>query len=93
MVVFDNIDKTMYVVVTARVDGEADARTGVSRGPAAGRQDRDGTGGYSVTLQGTDICSSGEASIAYRSNFRREDLKKRCGSACATSRRAIFSRS
>ncbi|NLF67731.1 MAG: anthranilate synthase component I [Candidatus Anammoximicrobium sp.] len=76
MVVFDNIDKTMYVVVTARVDGPADAERAYRE--ARQRVDETVTQLMSapVTLQGTDIHSGGEPTIAFRSNFRREDFEE-----------------
>ena len=94
MVVFDNVDKTMYVVVTARVDGPADA----DRAYREAQQRVDETvaelAATPVTLQGTDI-----ASRAARPRSRAAPisaariLKKRSASASSTSRRATFSRS
>jgi len=76
MIVFDNIDKTMYVVVTARVDGQADADRAYLE--AQRRVDETVTElmATPVTLQGTDINSGGEPTIAFRSNFRREDFEE-----------------
>jgi anthranilate synthase component 1 len=75
MLVFDNIDKTMYVVVTARVDGEADAER--AYGEAQRRVDATVTelSATPVGLQCTDIDTSGAATVPYRSNFRQEDFE------------------
>jgi anthranilate synthase component I len=75
MIVFDNIDKTMYVVVTARLDNGAD--------PAAayrGAQQRlDETvaqlAGTPVALHCTDIDTSGDATVPCRSDFPRADFE------------------
>jgi anthranilate synthase component 1 len=76
MIVFDNIDKTMYVVVTPRVDGESDAE----RAYREAQQRVDAIvaklASSSVDLRATDIDTSGAATIPYRSNFRREDFEE-----------------
>lgn len=76
MVVFDNIDKTMYVVVTARVDGPNDAE----RAYAAAQQRVDETvarlTATPATLQSTDIHPVGEPTIPFRSNFRQDQFEE-----------------
>ena len=76
MVVFDNIDKTMYVVVTARVDGPADAERAYREAQRRVDETVAELTTTPVTLQSTDIDSSGEPALAYRSNFRREEFEE-----------------
>jgi len=76
MIVFDNIDKTMYVVVTARVDGEADAERAYREAQRRGDETVTQLTATPVRLHATDIHSRGEPTIAYRSNFRREDFEE-----------------
>ena len=76
MIVFDNIDKTMYVVVTARVDGQADADRAYREAQRRVDETVSELMAAPVTLQGTDINSGGEPTIAFRSNFRREDFEE-----------------
>lgn len=76
MIVFDNVDKTMYVVVTARVDGEADAERAYREAQRQVDETASRLAAAPVTLQATDIQSHGEPSLAYRSNFGREDFEE-----------------
>jgi anthranilate synthase component 1 len=75
MIVFDNVDKTMYVVVTARVDGPSDADRAYA--DAQRRLDQTvqqlsaGTSG----LEPADIETGGAIQLDYVSNFRREDFE------------------
>ena len=75
MVVFDNVDKTMYVVVMARVDGPADAGRAYAEAQRRVDQTVAELTDTPVTLQSTDIHPVGEASIPYRSNFRQEEFE------------------
>ena len=82
MVVFDNVDKTMYVVVTARVDGPADADRAYAEAQRRVDQTVAELSDTPVTLQCTDIHPVGEASIPYRSElppggFRRSGAQVR----------------
>jgi anthranilate synthase component I len=69
MVVFDNVDKTMYVIALARLDGtDGDCRQAYER--ALRRIDRLVEQLSSGTdLPPADIATTGEPEIAYRSNF------------------------
>jgi anthranilate synthase component 1 len=75
MVVFDNVDKTMYVIALARVDqAGGDARQAYDdaqrRIDATVKQLSSGT-----DLPPTDIVTAGEPKIAYRSNFTQEGFE------------------
>jgi anthranilate synthase component I len=81
MIVFDNVDKTMFVVVTAHVadgaDVEAVYRDACRRVDAVVQQ----LLGGGIELQCADIDTRGDPTIAYTSNFPREDFKaavRRC---------------
>ena len=76
MVVFDNVDKTMYVVVTARLE-EHGGDTAAAYQEARRRLDAT-VEELSVTpvhLQCTDIATGGEPLIPVRSDFPREDFE------------------
>ena len=81
MIVFDNIDKTMYVVVTARIGQGADRQA--VYGSACQRVDDmvQQLSAGDVALQCADIDTRGDATIAYTSNFAKEDFQaavRRC---------------
>lgn len=75
MIVFDNIDKTMYVVVTARVDDETDLeetyRDATERVDATVEQ----LSQSDADLVCADIVTVGEPSVPYQSNFRQEEFE------------------
>lgn len=81
MIVFDNVDKTMYVVVTPRIEPGDDLASVYRR--ACDRVDAtiDQLMSGGVTLQCADIDTGGDPTLAYSSNFRREDFEaavRRC---------------
>jgi anthranilate synthase component 1 len=75
MIVFDNIDKTMYVVVTAQLDEESDLESAY----------RDTTNRVDATigqlsqseadLLCADIATGGEPSVSFQSNFLQKDFE------------------
>jgi anthranilate synthase component 1 len=75
MIVFDNIDKTLFVVVMARVDDPEQAQTAYDQ--AAKRVDATVQELLStpVELQCVDIDTTGFPSLPYRSNFKQEDFE------------------
>ena len=76
MVVFDNVDKTMVVVVTARLD-EHGGDTAAAYEAAQRRLDVtvEELSVTPVQLQCTDIATSGEPTIPVRSDFPRQDFE------------------
>ncbi len=81
MVVFDNIDKTIYVVVTARVDDPRDADRAYAQASARVDETVGELATRPVTLASTDIDPIGEPTIPVRSNFRPdafEEAVRRC---------------
>ncbi len=81
MVVFDNVDKTMYVVVMARVASGSEAQTAYEQ---ATRRVDDLVHQLSAprdALPLADIVTAGDPQLSYRSNFAKEDFKdavRRC---------------
>jgi anthranilate synthase component I len=75
MIVFDNVDKTMYVVVMARIEPDADQQA-VYR-DACWRVDQlvEQLSSRDAGLQCADIGTSGDAGIAYESNFQQTDFE------------------
>ena len=76
MIVFDNVKKTMDVVVTAHVDGPEDAE----RAYRAAQQRVDATvrqlSSSKLDLECADIDTRGGSALPFRSNFRREDFER-----------------
>jgi anthranilate synthase component 1 len=81
MVVFDNVDKTMYVVIMARVASGSEAQTAYEQ---ATRRVDDLVHQLSAprdALPLADIVTAGDPQLSYRSNFAKEDFKdavRRC---------------
>jgi len=75
MIVFDNISKTMYVVATARLEGESDLEKAYQ--DACGRVDAtiEQLSQPVADLVYADIATGGEPSISFQSNFRQEDFE------------------
>ncbi|MCH5372639.1 MAG: anthranilate synthase component I, partial [Planctomycetes bacterium] len=81
MIVFDNIDKTMYVVVMARITPDADVRQVYDN--ACRRVDESVVqlSSRDVDLPCADVQTSGEPSVSYSSNFQQEEFEsavRRC---------------
>jgi anthranilate synthase component 1 len=81
MVVFDNVDKTMYVVAMARLDPGADLRAAYEQ--AARRVDAlvEQLAAPRDAVPPNDIATAGEPTLEYRSNFDRERFQnavRRC---------------
>jgi anthranilate synthase component I len=81
MIVFDNVDKTMYVVVMARIEPDDDVQTVYQ--DACRRVDQlvARLSSPDSGLQCADIGTVGDAAIPYESNFRQEDFEtavRRC---------------
>jgi anthranilate synthase component 1 len=76
MIVFDNIDKTMFVVAMAQVDGPADA----DRAYRDARRRVDDTverlSSSSGELRPADIDTGGSVATPIQSNFRQEDFEE-----------------
>jgi anthranilate synthase component 1 len=75
MVVFDNVSKAMYVIAMARLDR---AEGDVDQAYADAQQRVDELVAQlsaPAPLAPADIASAGEPTLAYRSNFRREDFE------------------
>jgi anthranilate synthase component 1 len=76
IVIFDNIDKTMFVVVTARVDGPADAERAYAEAQRRLEETVQQLSTSSTEPLLADIDTSGSVSTAYESNFRQEDFEE-----------------
>ena len=75
MIIFDNIDKTMFVVVTARVDGSSDAERAYADAQRRLDETVEQLSSGSTGKLLADIDTTGSVSIPYRSNFRQEDFE------------------
>ncbi len=81
IVIFDNIDKTMFVVVTARVDGPEDADRAYADAQRRLDETVEQLSSSSAETLLADIDTGGSVSIPYESNFRQEDFEdavRRC---------------
>ncbi len=81
MIVFDNVDKTMYVVAMARIAPDDDVQTVYQ--DACRRVDQlvAQLSSRDTGLHCADIGTVGDATIAYESNFRQQDFEaavRRC---------------
>jgi anthranilate synthase component 1 len=76
MIVFDNVNKTMYVVVMARIEPNANLKTAYEQ--AAARIDAlvETLSAPRDALPLADIATAGEPQLKHRSNFTKEDFQK-----------------
>src|SRR5262249_25463779 len=79
MVVFDHVDKTMYVIVMARVNDGGDKRRLYDDTCRAVDELVARLSQPAADLPPTDIDTSGEPHVPYESNFRREDFEAAVG--------------
>jgi anthranilate synthase component 1 len=75
MLVFDNIDKTMYVIVTARLEPGADPAAAYEEAQRRVDTTVEALGEPTADLQCADIETIAEPSIPFRSNFRPEEFE------------------
>jgi len=75
MIVFDNVKKTMDVVVTARIDGDSDVEDAYHEATRRVDATVQQLSASEVDLECTDIDMDGAPSIPFESNFRQEDFE------------------
>jgi anthranilate synthase component 1 len=75
MIAFDNVKKTMDVVVTARIDGDSDVEEAYRKATRRVDATIQQLSASEVDLECTDIDVDGAPSIPFESNFRQEDFE------------------